>query len=131
VAEGSAPRARWAALLPLAWAATIAWLSHQPNPPVSLPPFPHADKLAHAGAFAILSALVVVGLRGWGRSGARALWIAVAVASLYGAADELHQSFVPGRAPDPWDWAADTAGALLGSLAVGLPRRGPRASIRG
>ena len=30
----------------------------------------------------------------------------------YGIIDELHQTFVPGRAPDPMDWLADSLGAL-------------------
>ena len=34
------------------------------------------------------------------------------VASLFGAAVELNQLFVPGRSADPADWALDTLGAL-------------------
>ncbi|MBI5547219.1 MAG: VanZ family protein [Deltaproteobacteria bacterium] len=34
----------------------------------------------------------------------------------YALADEIHQSLVPHRASDIWDFAADCAGALLGSL---------------
>ena len=39
---------------------------------------------------------------------------AIAIASLYGVTDELHQSFVPGRMCDPADWLTDTLGATLG-----------------
>jgi VanZ family protein len=40
---------------------------------------------------------------------------AVAISSAYGASDEWHQSFVPGRSSDVHDWYADTLGALAGS----------------
>ncbi|SHE23773.1 hypothetical protein BPUTEOMOX_1817 [methanotrophic endosymbiont of Bathymodiolus puteoserpentis (Logatchev)] len=33
--------------------------------------------------------------------------------SLYGASDEWHQSFVPGRMSDTQDWLADTLGGVL------------------
>ncbi len=49
----------------------------------------------------------------------RRLWLlalaAIALASLYGASDEFHQLFVPGRMCDPADWLTDTCGAALGS----------------
>jgi VanZ family protein len=33
-----------------------------------------------------------------------------------GAADELHQKFIPGRDTELLDWAADTTGGLLGAM---------------
>jgi VanZ family protein len=121
-------RAGWPAL---AWAAVIFVASHQSRPiPVALP-FEHVDKVVHAGIYALLAALTARALRGAGAGRARALGLAVLLASAYGASDEWHQSFVPGRDSDPLDWGADTAGALLGAaLVVGLPRRRSRASIR-
>jgi VanZ family protein len=131
VAEPSPGRALRAGWPPLAWAALIFWLSSLSRPvPVEVT-IPHADKLAHLGAFGVLAALTVRALLALGQGGRRALLVGIAAASLYGALDEWHQSFVPGRDPDPWDWAADTAGAVLGAAAVGLPRRKSRASIRG
>lgn len=122
-------RAGWPAL---AWAGLIAWLSHQSRPVPFGPPFPHADKVVHAAAFGLLAGLVARGFLAAGQGARRALWGALLAASLYGALDEWHQSFVPGRDSDPWDWAADTSGALLGAaLVVGLPRWKSRASIRG
>ena len=122
-------RAAWPAL---AWAALIFLASHRAWPLPVAPPFPHADKAVHALIFGLLAALTARALRAAGWGVRRALWTAVLAASLYGALDEWHQSFVPGRDADPRDWAADTAGALLGAaLAVGLPRRRARASIRG
>lgn len=46
-----------------------------------------------------------------------ALWM---VASLYGALDEFHQSFVPNRTASVEDWAVDASGALLGLVAFYL-----------
>ncbi len=55
-------------------------------------------------------------LRASGVRTARAALLALALASLYGASDELHQAFVPTRSCDPRDWLADTLGAGLGAL---------------
>ena len=41
-------------------------------------------------------------------------WVPLLWCSLYAAADELHQYFVPGRSCMWQDWLLDTAGALLG-----------------
>jgi VanZ family protein len=45
----------------------------------------------------------------------RHAWLlALALGSLYGVSDEIHQSFVRGRQADPLDWVADTLGVLAG-----------------
>jgi VanZ family protein len=44
-------------------------------------------------------------------------WLAVLAVSLFGATDEWHQSFTPGRMMDWTDWVADTAGALVAAVA--------------
>ena len=46
----------------------------------------------------------------------KALCAAIAVASLYGVTDELHQMFVPGRSCDPADWLVDTVAAACACL---------------
>jgi VanZ family protein len=38
----------------------------------------------------------------------------LALGALYGVTDEVHQGYVPGRMPDPWDWVADVVGLLIG-----------------
>ena len=100
------------------WAAMIFGLSAMS----SLPPPPGGltDKHAHFVTYGVLAALVVWGLTD--RAPARTTWAAaaaaVALAALYGASDEWHQSFVPGREVSALDLAADTAGAAI--AAVGL-----------
>lgn len=51
-----------------------------------------------------------------------ARWEAFLLAVAYGAWDEIHQRFVPGRNMELLDWAADAAGALAAVLAITLVR---------
>lgn len=132
MAERRWPRGLRAAWPALAWAGLISWLSSRSRPlPVTVPLL-HFDKVLHLGAFGLLAALVARALLELGGAARRALLVAAVATSAYGALDEWHQSFVPGRDADPLDWAADTAGAALGAAlaAVVLPRRRARASIR-
>ena len=94
----------------LAWAALIFAFSAQPTLPVDLEL--GTDKLAHLLAYAVLGALLA---HGQTRSG----WPAIAACALglaYGASDEWHQSFVPGRSVDLADWIADATGVVAGVL---------------
>jgi VanZ family protein len=87
--------------------------------PVELPAFEHADKVLHAGGYGLLGILFYRAYRslwpnasGWSMANASLL-----SAAFYGLSDEIHQYFVPGRSADPWDWLADTIGAMLGVVA--------------
>jgi VanZ family protein len=40
---------------------------------------------------------------------------AIVLATLYGATDEFHQLFVPGRSADRYDVLADCVGATMGT----------------
>jgi VanZ family protein len=89
--------------------------------PVDLPRIPGLDKVLHAGGYGLLGILFYRAYRsrwpnasGWATANASLI-----SAALYGLTDELHQSFVPSRTADPWDWLADTLGALLGVAAYG------------
>ena len=53
----------------------------------------------------------------------KALCAAIAVASLYGVTDELHQIIVPGRSCDPFDWLVDTVAAVCACLLFWLVMR--------
>lgn len=108
---------------PVAWAGVIFSLSSQPYAgPPSLP-----DWSTHGAAYALLTLLLGRALAGGlgRRLSARRALLALALATLYGASDEFHQSFVPGRHADVWDVAKDLGGALLGTalLASGLLTR--------
>ncbi|HET8723394.1 MAG TPA: VanZ family protein [Anaeromyxobacteraceae bacterium] len=99
------------------YAAVIFALSAQAHPLPFLPQgfFTH-DKLLHLLEYAVLGALLAPALRLAGMSPRGALLAAAILGSLYGATDELHQAFVPGRTADVLDWVADTLGAGLGAL---------------
>lgn len=73
--------------------------------------FPHADKVMHGAAYCGLGVLGVVG--GWPR-----LWLPFGVTVAYGAFDEVHQAFVPGRDASLLDLVADASGAA-GACALG------------
>lgn len=96
----------------------LFYLSHQPS--LHTPElFPNQDKLIHAVVYGALGVMLLgtqplrAGRYTWQQIGASVL-----IASLYGASDELHQSFIPGRSPEVADWIADTLGALAAVLAV-------------
>lgn len=83
-----------------------------PSPPVR---FAHSDKVLHAAAYAALAAsLLIPGLPPLRAAGA---------AALYGATDEIHQRFVPGRDASLGDWAADLAGAAAAAAGAWAWRR--------
>lgn len=88
-----------------------------PNPPVPAG-VARFDKVAHFAMYAVLGALVARALAGR-RAALAGLLAAVAIAAAFGAADEWHQQFIPGRSMDLVDWTADSSGALVGAtLAV-------------
>lgn len=86
-------------------AATIFLASSRAQ--VASPGISNFDKIAHFSVYGLLATLVCRSGRGW--RGAAAALVAV---SLFGATDEWHQSFVPGRSTELADWMADTLGAL-------------------
>jgi VanZ family protein len=100
-----------------AYALAIFVLSSQAHPfgVQHLPPF--TDKLIHALVFGGLSVLLQMA---WQRScpGRASFWPVIAMTSLYGLSDEIHQSFVPGRSMDALDLVADTVGACVAQWAM-------------
>jgi VanZ family protein len=107
--------ARW---LPVVlWAGVIFALSSVPSLDSGLAWDYPLRKLAHAGEYAVLGALLA---RAVAEQAAFRLGIAYAVT------DELHQAFVPGRAGTLLDLGIDSVGVLLGILALrrlGRPAR--------
>lgn len=75
---------------------------------VAGPEFVSSDKIAHFFVYGLLATLLCRLGNGW----RGAAWALLAV-SAFGATDEWHQSFVPGRSSEVADWVADTVGAAL------------------
>ena len=77
--------------------------------------FDLADKIVHFIIFGLLGILVARGLRlinnEWIRTHYFSLTIIACI--LYGASDEIHQYFVPGRHSSLYDWIADILGILV------------------
>ena len=70
------------------------------------------------GVLAIFLCLFVRREQGWPRLDARATFVIVAVAGLYGLTDEIHQHFVPTRNSSALDLLSDLVGAWLATRAV-------------
>ncbi len=109
----------------LLYMALIFVVSSLKQPPLPMPEFEWLtiDKLYHFIEYAILGILLA-----WALVKARPsvvpsklIWLIAAVlSSLYGASDEWHQTFVPGRLATLADWVADVLGSIAGVLAVYL-----------
>jgi len=93
-------------------AGIIFYLSSQPALPTP-PLFPHQDKLFHFLEFAGLGLVVFLNRDSWG---SRPLSVMILLVLAYALADEIHQSFVPGRDCSAADLAADAAGGLFSLL---------------
>jgi VanZ family protein len=75
-------------------------------------------KAAHVIEYAILTALTYRALKVYGlKSRNAALW-AIFMSVVYGATDEYHQSFTPGREPRLRDVFFDTIGAVFSIYAI-------------
>jgi VanZ family protein len=83
-----------------------------------------SDKSGHSIGYALLAALLLRALARGRLAGVtwRTAAAAVLLATLYGASDEFHQMFVPGRSSDRFDVLADFLGAMMGSAIGWLAR---------
>ena len=91
------------------WAAVIFSFSSVPDLGTGLGTWDLVlRKIAHAGEFAVLGALLFRALR----DELPALGLGVA----YAASDELHQHFVEGRVGSPLDVLIDSVGVAIGVL---------------
>ena len=91
-------------------------LSTLPSPPGALSYY-HAHMAAYSGLGVLTARALSEGrLRNvtW-----RVVCGAIAISSIYGMTDEYHQLFVPSRAFDVLDIAADIVGSVVGASAVG------------
>ena len=103
-------------LPPLLYMVMIFFFSAQPDP---IPKITEAfwDKTLHFVGYAGLAFLFGRAFVGERFALTVALLCAFVATSAYGASDEWHQAFVPGRNSDVRDWVADTIGAALGVMA--------------
>jgi VanZ family protein len=110
---------RW--LPPLLWAGVIIFATSMPAEivPRQVSTF---DKAAHFGMYAVLAGLLTRHL-----ADITTPWRAAAAAVLltvgFGALDEWHQQFIPGRSTELADWRADSLGATTGAAFLALIRR--------
>lgn len=111
---------RW--LPPLLWAGVILFGTSLPQEAVPVQTA-RVDKYLHFGIYTVFSFLLTRQISDittrW-----RAAAIAVVFAVVFGALDEWHQRFIPGRSTELADWQADSLGAVVGALAcVAILRR--------
>ncbi|MFM9032630.1 MAG: VanZ family protein [Opitutaceae bacterium] len=78
---------------------------------VAGPRITHFDKVVHFSVYGLLGTLACRAMRGRSKA-----WWALLAVSAFGATDEWHQYFVPGRSSELGDWIADTAGAGVAIL---------------
>ena len=100
----------------LATAAGIFILSSFSTLPMPPTPLISPDKLAHFIVFGALAFYTCFWFEEeeWKRKPLRTGIIVFLLLSIYGASDEFHQYFVPGRQVSFWDWVADSLGAVGG-----------------
>ena len=72
------------------------------------------DKVKHFSAFFLLGLLMSCVFTSGGRRSR--LWLVLVIGMAYAAVDEITQRFVPGRMPDVFDFAADSAGLIAATL---------------
>lgn len=107
---------RW--LPPVLWAAFLLVCTSLPGRYLpTFVPFPHADKLVHLTLYGVLGLLTGRALFRTDRLGQWPLFL-VLFFMLFGALDEWHQQFIPGRSMEFGDWLADSTGVLVGIAAA-------------
>lgn len=94
--------------------------SFNTNLPDATPKIPHFDKIAHFTYF-LFGAVIFntwLLLKHGNRSPFYVRYLIPTILfGIFGAVDEYHQTFTPGRSGnDPHDWLADILGALLGII---------------
>ncbi len=92
-------------------------------PAQDVPSLGISDKINHFVAYLILAVLLYLALIYQRKSEFLfnyAFAASVIIASAYGALDEIHQIYVPGRFAELLDWIADFLGAITGAFLVSI-----------
>jgi VanZ family protein len=103
--------------------AGIFFLSHQPSLDILPPLFPMQDKVFHAAEYFLLGISLLLN-RDLCPRGREVLFV-IAAGVLWGALDEIHQSFIPGRDCSLADFGADILG-----IALAMPLSGTLLRLR-
>ena len=104
---------RW--LPPLLWAGVILFGTSLPAEAVPVQTS-KIDKVLHFSIYTVFAYLLtrqfLYSMPRW-----KAAAFAVVFAVVFGALDEWHQKFIPGRSTELADWNADSLGAVVGAVA--------------
>ena len=85
-----------------------------------------SDKFNHFAAYLVLSILLYLALSFQDKFPALKTYsfiFTILIASFYGALDEIHQAFIPGRLAEWFDWLADIAGSIMGTTIIHFIRK--------
>jgi len=105
----------------LGYLSLIAVLSHTEGAAFGIPVY--HDKCIHCLEYLPVGFLLLRWLSNRSRKRSqrgKAMVATLVLGVLYGAADEVHQSFIPGRSAELLDVAADGVGVLIGCLGYAL-----------
>lgn len=96
------------------WMALITYLSSRSQIPDMQQFFQHADKVAHFSVYFILGILLLIGLKiNLKISNFLYSILTISIGFSFAIIDEYHQSFVPNRVPDLYDFIADILGIII------------------
>jgi VanZ family protein len=110
----------WLVYVPL----TIYWLvlfTATTIPVERLPSVGFGDKVNHFLAYFVLAVLIYLALIYQRKSKflfEKAAVVTIVIGLFYGAVDELHQLYVPGRYAEIMDWVADSLGTITGVIII-------------
>jgi VanZ family protein len=102
-------------------------------PGKDVPDFHVSDKLEHFSAYAVLTIFLTFAALLQNKYlvlKKHAFILTLLLVSVYGALDELHQLFIPGRSCDILDWTADITAACFGVLIVWFVIKGVRYGLK-
>ncbi len=95
--------------------------SAQSQAPVPDLGFTWQDKVYHVCGYGLYGLLTQYALAE--RPRLQAVVLTLLIGAVYGALDEWHQSFVPGRSSEIADWLADLLGIVLSCVVVSVFQR--------
>lgn len=96
------------------YSCAIFYMSQQSKVPDIFNELNLSDKILHFMAYFVYGITIMLFLiPNTSLSNTRLILLILAIGYLFGASDELHQYFIPGRSCDFFDWCADAGGVSL------------------